>query len=231
MLKYSVVTIALMLTVSSVALATVAVVYPSDDSFVWRFAPNNNYGSYNEATIGKDALELIWEFWARLFSRYRFNYEHMWTALRFDVTPYSGITLDSAKVAVYIYKTRGTFPPNEVWVAKCSGNWDENEITWNNRPNYHDWHVPPAPEYAWWTIDVTTWAQKWIDGAYPNYGIWIGTNATGRDYFDIYTKETIGTIADPQLILYYTEGSVELTFPILEGVFVRILRNSSLLYR
>ena len=189
MFKYSVVTIMLLLFLSCVPQARTVVAYPSDDSFVWGDAPNHNYGSYNEARIGKDGLE---------------ENRHMWTALMFDLTPYSGITLDSAKIAIYIFEADGTFPPNEVWIARCSSDWDENEITWNNRPNYHDWHVPPAPEYTWWTIDVTTWAQAWINETYPNYGFWVGTNATSGDWFHINTKEEPGTIADPQLILHYT---------------------------
>ncbi len=208
MLKYTVVAILLLLTVSCVPDHRTAVVYPSDDSFVWEFYPWSNFGTQNRAAIGKLSADLNvwWAFWQR---RYHVECQHMWTVLKFDLTPYSGILIDSAKVAVYIYYTENTFPPNEVWVARCSSDWDEDTITWNNKPGYNDWHVPPAPVYAWWTIDVTAWVQEWLFDTDPNYGILIGTNATGLDWFHIYTKEEPGTTADPQLILYYTEYTSE----------------------
>ncbi|MCK5116487.1 MAG: DNRLRE domain-containing protein [Candidatus Aegiribacteria sp.] len=200
MLKYFIVTIVLLLAVSCVPQARTVTVYPSNDSFAWEWAPSNNYGSWSHSRIGKRGLNLQLD---------PNRGKHVWTALMFDLTPYSGITIDSAIVAVYIYETVGTFPPNEVWIAKCSDDWEENDLTWNNRPGYHNWLVPPAPQYAWWTIDVTTWAQAWIDEAYPNYGLWIGTNATSVSDFWIYTKEEPGTEVDPQLILYYTGINLE----------------------
>lgn len=200
MSKYFVVIIVSLLAISCVPQSRTVAVYPSNDSFVWEWAPSNNYGSWSQARIGKRGED---------FQFRPTPGKHEWTALMFDLTPYSGITLDSAEIAVYIYDTDGTFPPNEVWVAKCSNDWDENEITWNNRPDYHDWHVPTVPEYCWWTIDVTTWAQAWIDGAYENYGLYIGTNAADGSDFWIYMKEEPGTISDPQLILHYTGYNLE----------------------
>lgn len=204
MLMHIVVAILLLLTVSCVPESNTVAVYPSDDSYVWHFYPNSNYGTSNIARIGKHSADInIW--WAFWLESHNQEHQHLWTALKFDLTPYSGILIDSAKVVVYIYTTHATFPPNEVWVARCSSDWDEDVITWNNKPSYNDWYVPSAPEYGWWTIDVTTWVQEWLFDTSQNYGIWIGTNATGLDWFQIYTKETSGTTSNPQLILYYTE--------------------------
>lgn len=206
MLKYALAATVLMLAVSCEPVHRTAVIYPSDDSFVWEFFHWKNYGSLDRASVG----ELSWDaniWWAWWHRRVNEAHRRMWTALKFDLTPYSSAVIDSAKVALYIYDTRNTFPPDEVWIARCTDDWDEDEITWDNKPGYDqsDWRVPSAPVYAWWTIDVTAMVRDWVFGTHPNYGFWIGANTDGRDFFHIYTKETAGTIANPQLILYYTE--------------------------
>jgi hypothetical protein len=212
MLRYSALVIALMLAVSCVPVHKTAVVFPSDDTWVWEFVPWNNYGSEEHARIGKISFNsYVWWMWwePRTYEENR----HMWTALKFDLTPYSGTLIDSAKVCLYVYYTYNTFPPNEVWVSRCTADWDEDVITWENKPGYdsQDWHVPPAPVYAWWTIDVTEWVQEWLYNIAPNYGIWIGTNCNNLDFFYVYTKESSVTAAAPQLILYYTEYTSDST--------------------
>ena len=184
---------------------------PCDDSYIWEWSyeDNTNYGDEGQFFVGRNGLPPILEDWMWLFG-YRWHPERMRTVIRFDLSSYApGITLDSAKVRLYIFYAYDDFPLDEMWVGICTEEWDESTVTWNNRPHHEEDWSPGEPVMGWWEIDVTDVAQRWIDGEIPNYGLMIGSSALWDDWFTAYSKEYSHQEVHPQLVLYYTGFSVE----------------------
>ena len=73
------------------------------------------------------------------------------TFIKFDLSAYSGVTLSAANLYVYVHSPVGDFPPDQTWIARCTSDWDEDTITWNNRPGYTDWYTW-TPNEGWWVI-------------------------------------------------------------------------------
>ncbi|MCP4231467.1 MAG: DNRLRE domain-containing protein, partial [bacterium] len=168
--------------------------YPTDDSYTMGSQPDNNFGYQEYAFVGSyDNLEL-------------------YATFLFDLSSYSGVTINDASLQLYITHSGGTFPPNEPWIARFDGSWDENTITWNNQPGWDDWYFTASdpPMLDWWNIDVTTWTIAWVNGTHDNYGMFVGADSLGSaDWFACRTKEYSDQNLHPKLVLDYTETSVE----------------------
>ncbi|MCP4230015.1 MAG: DNRLRE domain-containing protein [bacterium] len=184
MFRYSILTFALLITLSTVTLADTATVYPTDDAAVTQNNPDNNYGSYYLTDVGETSG----------FKRNSF--------FKFDLSAYSGVTLNFANCYLYICDYENEFPPDQTWIARNTSDWDEDTLTWNNRPGYTGWYTW-TPNMGWWVIAMRDWAQGWIDGTYHSYGFQIGANIPGAAtvWFSVYTKEWTGETYDPYLHL------------------------------
>jgi hypothetical protein len=194
MFKYSVITIALLSALSGVVLAATATLNPTDDSYVMETQPNDNFGNGNYGFVG--------------------SYDNgvLYGTLLFDLSPYSGVTVNDASLQLYIAHSDGTFLPNNPWIARLSGSWDEGTITWNNQPGWDEWYytADAPPMFDWWDIDITTWTIAWVNGSHDNYGAFLGAESLGAaDWFGYRTKEYSGTTYDPRLELDYTPTSIE----------------------
>ncbi len=96
----------------------------------------------------------------------------------------SGSTINSAQAYIYVRGNNGitsTVRCYENW-----GNWTEVGVTWNNKPGYNNspYYSPEglgAP--AWYTIDITTFAQDWFSGT-ANQGITLSTTSYMEFKFD-----------------------------------------------
>ena len=132
--------------------------YPTDDTFVNYYKPNENYDEYyNELQLSDSSTHT-----RRVY-------------LKFDLSDLSGMTITSATLYLYaddIYYDSGG---DEVKLYRVTEHdWDEETLTWNNQPE--DGLVYITETF----IDSTGWktwsgleslVQGWVDGDYPNYGI------------------------------------------------------------
>lgn len=100
--------------------------------------------------------------------------------------PLAAATVTSATLTLYVTSTAG----NTVEVHRITSPWLENTVTWNNFAGAYDptivtTFVGAPPGLV--TVDITSLVQGWMDGTYPNYGLYLkqaGTNTFYRSSED-----------------------------------------------
>lgn len=105
--------------------------------------------------------------------------------LKHDIggVPYKS-KIASAKLWVYCFYHHDNAATATHNFARVTESWDENTLTWNNKPEQHtdmyldEWVLPPAVN-AWGSYDITRMVQEWVDGTYPNYGLQFINNNEG----------------------------------------------------
>lgn len=127
------------------------------------------------------------------------------TFLKYDL---SGIPnrakINSAKMRVYdrYHNTNGNFGTTNI--ARITSEWDDDSVSWNNQPTWEGKYlseaVPPPGVGNWSDWDITQLVQGWVDGSYPNYGVYIVNNNEGsyRVNWEIYNHY----YTDPSLATY-----------------------------
>ncbi len=82
----------------------------------------------------------------------------------------SGVTIDSANFVVFV-----NFPGGQtVNVHRITADWAENTVTWNSFGEQFDAPIVNSfvpTTMGFYSIDVTSLVQGWINGTYPNYGL------------------------------------------------------------
>ena len=166
---------------------------PTDDTFVYSYSPDYNFGSNTYVSI-RDRSDAR----ARIF-------------IRFDLSSIpSGATINLAKIRLYYYEYKVSDPAGkQTDVHRVLGSWDESTATWNNKPD-----IAPTPtsstnmpsSYGWVEWTVTDDVQGMVDGSYDNYGWCIKyhdeTLTSGYSFAYFYSKEYDGY--DPELYVEYT---------------------------
>jgi hypothetical protein len=185
----------LLLTLSMAANAHQVVLNPTQDTIIWSYAPDNNYGGLDYLAIGCQ------------------NSGWLDILIQFDLSSYSGVIVESAYLRLYVFSQSGTFPPTDIFIARLSGSWDEMAATWNNCPATDNWFYigGPGSVDSWWVIDVSGYVDGWVSGTHDNYGFLLGTDDSNEDYFDVYSREYSDTGYRPQLELNYHNVSVQPT--------------------
>ncbi len=192
MLKKTVLTVFILVIFTSIAFADQETLYPTDDADVWQYIPDTNRGTEQGFQVGCCG------------SGYRRN-----SLIKFDLSSYSGATVNSAILRLWVYSSFGEFPTDSIYITRNNADWDELTVTWNNKPGYAEDTPIIAPSiYDWWEIDVTDWVQDIVDGTDPNYGFQIYKDDTDYAGFSMRTKE--GSI-DPELVLDYTPAALQAT--------------------
>ncbi len=154
------------------AIADSASLLPTDDSYVMEFDPAYNFGSETKFVVG---------------------YQYGWVnaLMKFDLSPYSGATINDAYIRLYVFSHGGAFPTDEIRITMNNADWDESTVTWNNKPGFNGRIDLVAPGInGWWDIYVTDWVQAIVDGTEPDYGFQVYKGDTDNDYFFIYSKES-----------------------------------------
>lgn len=177
----------------SVAIADMVTLYPTDDSDVVQGYPDTNYGSDIDLTVG-----------------YHSSFGWANTLIKFDLSSYSGTTISSAYLRLYVYEALGDFPTDEIYNARNDADWDEATVTWSNKPGFAEITSITAPStYDWWVIDVTSWVQDMVDGTDPNYGFQIFQDDT--DWATIHMRSKEYTDNHPELVLDYIPVGIQST--------------------
>ncbi len=201
MLKKTVLSIFILVIFASVAIADQDTLYPTDDADVWQDVPDLNRGTEQNFQVACISTG-DWRF----------------VLIKFDLSAYSGATINNATIRLMVFMSFGAFPTDDVYIVTNDADWDESTVTWNNKPGFDEFTYITAPSiFDWWEIDVTDWVQDIVDGTDPNYGFQIILDNTNYAGFTMRTKE--GTIS-PELVLEYVPASLEsATFGRIKSLF------------
>ena len=93
--------------------------------------------------------------------------------VEFVVTTYAGKTLLSANLGLYC-SAESSVTDYVVGAHEITAAWDELTVTWNNQPANDavaEATVSITGTAAWFTWDLTTLVQAWLDGASTNNGV------------------------------------------------------------
>ncbi|MEI7745472.1 MAG: DNRLRE domain-containing protein, partial [Chloroflexota bacterium] len=196
-------------------------VYPVyvDPTMAWTY--NAGSSAYGDAHTASNYTNSNFANYARPDSPY---YYEMWNGtdpsgtsgtsydfLRWDLSAYTNVTVDSASLALYPYHQYYNAPATETtYVRRVAGPWTENGIKWSNQPVYG---TPTATaacvEGSWCTWDVAAIAQGWLKGAYAgfspdaNNGFQVDTIGKNSTYWKRFISSENGGTTRPKLTMTY----------------------------
>jgi hypothetical protein len=173
--------------------ALVSGLLPSDDTYIDQNLPTTNHGSETTFRVRSN------------------NNAERRGLVRFDL---SGIpanaTVTSAKL--YLYETR-QISGQTTYLYRVTHTWSEGLVTWNSPWTIHGGDFDKSIAFASFlpnqlncmvTLDLTDLVQRWVNGTYPNYGVFLYTTGPNRSI--IYSsKENPVAQQRPRLDVSYTQ--------------------------
>ena len=205
-------------TTPSAGPTTVTLSAAKDASIIWSDADasfaNTNYGNAIDLGVGNYFL----------YGYYVSSYMKMGTLVDFifDPATWSGRTITSAKLRLYVYdyavQSTGRYVAYKIVDTMIGGNyqypWSETGVTWNNAPSYmlsptSTAYAPTNPtEYSEW--DVTSMVQGWFtSGTMGNGIIILDMQAPPSIYYTTnqittyYSRQYSTSAYRPKLIITY----------------------------
>ena len=177
--------------------------YPTDDTKVDEFFPFNNYGASKSLEV-RNGIGLFGGGW------------EINSLLKFDLSSIpKNATILSAELKLYYYKWKDTDPAGrELSLYEISGDWSEDNITWNNKPDYGDVKIAsasvPSEEGKWMTWNVKDSVEGILKGK-QSYG-WVikdekAWGSTNIPYIFFYSKENANN--KPYLSITYETAEEE----------------------
>lgn len=127
--------------------------------------------------------------------------------LRFDLTPYSGMTILEAKLCLYqsMHCPAGIPCTNDIHDITVS--WDETYSGTHIAHGATSWGLATfTVTLGWYEFDVTTLVSAWTSGSTTNYGLVLAPQ-TGSYHAKVNSKES--TTNRPYLKLKYTTAGME----------------------
>ncbi len=179
-------------------------------AFVASSYPSRNYYSYGQANGGIDS--------GSMYVGKITGYGQTESYVKFDL-PTLGVAdkVINAVVGVYLVDCDEGL---QVDVKRLLQSWDNDVVTWNNRPtNNTAWQNLPIIDYSvlddgepqrWVNFEITELARGWYSGDYANYGISLTTTKTSlsKAYFlNSFFNENQQTKARPILYVDYRNMS------------------------
>lgn len=107
--------------------------------------------------------------------------------VRFDLSGIpSGTPISQAQLWLYLSSSREPTQSTARTIAtyRVASAWTESSVTWNTRPSFgsmYNWISIPHNAFSWYSVDVTHLMREWVNGQYPNYGIWLFGNESSTD--------------------------------------------------
>ncbi len=166
--------------------------YPTEDATIFSATPDENYGNTADLQIAETSTGGI----KLSFVKFALN----------EIP--TDATIIGAMYRMYIDQCDGVMNPNEIRVGQLNGDWNEDTITFNNKPG----RMTPGPGVdatcdgpTWYTYDILSIVQNWVSGQ-PNYGLMlyaVSVAPYGRSFF---SREYGGMDYQPQLIIAYIQA-------------------------
>lgn len=144
----------------------------------------------------------------------------MYGLIRFDLSAYEGSYIDSAvlklyAVGPYIY-------PGTVEISRIAEAWVETTVTWRTKPALDTAIVLtaqiPSQGDEWIEVDVTALVQSWIEGSFPNQGIYLIVPYQGKQVgFTFAARDYDESGKQPILHLDYYQPAASVSLPVNKG--------------
>lgn len=189
-----------------IAIAKVVTLNPAFDTTVVSSLPQNNYGTNDRLTVGKNYKDFPPN--GRVFQ----------TLVKFDLSQIpKNSTINSATLRLYQVGEdqcqeacaweKSSF---SIYLYLTDENWSENSVTWSNQPSYSFYEMPLTgtigKESGYKNWDVEIFVKKWVSQTSLNYGFLLrapGLDITGPDCAaEFYSRES--SLSKPQLAVDYT---------------------------
>ena len=162
---------------------TTTTFYSVADAMVQSGYPTTNYGDFSIMRAG-----------------YYTGTRVMQSLARFDL---SGIPAGTpiGQALLYLYLGSSQDSPGAsriIAVYRVTGSWTEGGVTWNTKPGWSSMYYNTLSishaDYGWHWVDVTNLVREWVNGQYPNYGLWILGNESpsNPNWRGFYTREDSG---------------------------------------
>ncbi len=130
------------------------------------------YGEVNDAYIWESHPDYTGN-WENLYSgRYDDTFKCSLIKFDLDFIP-QDYQITSAVFSIYEHNEAGDRSVN---MYRITDEWSETSVTWNNFNNaYHThiWGVFNGSGTGWKSADITGLAQAWVDGIFPNHGLFL----------------------------------------------------------
>lgn len=130
--------------------------------------------------------------------------------LRFDVDSFipENAVIHNADLRLRLnFATPSDDTPMPTLLRRLASDWTEDEVTWNTEPTWaeiRDDTTEVSAVLAWYSWDITTLVDDWLDGTHPNYGVEIiGDEDIQERERTFYSRET-PTDYFPRLVIEYT---------------------------
>jgi hypothetical protein len=88
-----------------------------------------------------------------------------------------GSIVHSATMSIYVSQASG----QPVYLHRVTAPWEESTVTWNGFAGSYDGLVVGsflADAVGWRTADLTALVQDWVNGTFPNYGVYMEQGLT-----------------------------------------------------
>ncbi len=118
-------------------------------------------------------------------------------------------TIHAAYLRLYAPEPTAAFYPQTYYYYPIKVSWSENSITWWNMPLIYmdtSYDLPKVirSRAGYYSFDITTIVQKWVNNEMPNYGITL-LSRTSSLYANFYSKEGQGNNPPtPTIFVMYT---------------------------
>lgn len=164
------------------ATADELIFYPTDDTFVDEWAPNNVWGASSGLRV-RNTGNGPWE---------------CDSLVKFDITSIPpGTPIPSATLHLYYFAWQDSNPAGRpLRCRRVTRDWEEETVTWNTRPGWSSVitdAVPVPGSYGWMEWDVTEDVQAFVNGDEVDFG-WVIRDETywggsGIPFMRFYSKE------------------------------------------
>ncbi|MGB4805954.1 MAG: DNRLRE domain-containing protein, partial [Anaerolineae bacterium] len=162
---------------------------PVADTYVFSTAPTSNYGAATIHYVGSQSASATGR------ALYRFNLGGI---------P-SGATVQSASFMAYLVSSSASPALLDIELKRSDGVWQEMTVTWNTQPGYTGANnvegIGIAPAYYTW--NVTSLVQTWVDGAVNNGLALMSKNEITIGWRGFASRESSAPPNPPRLVVTY----------------------------
>ena len=135
--------------------------------------------------------------------------------LQFDLSSIpTGSTIRAAQLELYLNNSSSS--SDVIGVHRITQDWTESGATWIERRSGDNWDTPGGDYDAtqaaafgavgtgWRSVDITSLAQGWFDGSYPNYGLILAPEPAPSNDVNEFTSSDDGDASlHPKLTIIY----------------------------
>ena len=177
------------ITIEGVGPKNMAVLFSTEDAYVWKKMPYNNYGNDVILMVGKE----------------KGSKGEAQTYIRFNLSVIPTENIINATLKLYCFDLGSAAKNGKFSVHKVTENWDESTINWNNKPDFEaiatdTVKISDSGNWVEWNVTEDVISMK----SGNNYGWCIKYEKNVKDFAQFYSSEYNNPDVRPQLVVYYS---------------------------